>query len=429
MQLTGLRFGSRLLSLVDFPFAPFLQGNATNDELQAFLEQHHRIVVKPVFFGGVGKKGKAGLVRIVDSVHAAQAAKKDLYFATHQWGSKTVTANGVTFEAFVPSELEVYFSIHASTTLRGPVFTISPTGGVDIEAVPPERKQTVEIDPFVGISSFEITNALIATGCPEEYISPLVQYLPKLWDLYAAFGLTTIEINPIRVVRDGSRLVPVACDLKAAFDQDNPAWKRLDLPATIFQSEITPFEADINKLRTYQGQSDVLELNREGTIIPFMFGGGANSAATEALGTAAIFSSDFGGNPPYEKMYEIASIVFRHWLDRASLLLIIGGKANNTDIYVTFKGVFDALRDHVGRTGKVPELYTVVGRGGPNLVKGLFYGKDILDTLRLPYKMFGHDTSMILVLEYARRLDEWWRREGRGEWAGARAAEAAGRAR
>ena len=62
-------------------------------------------------------------------------------------------------------------------------------------------------------------------------------------------------------------------------------------------------------------------------------------------------------------------------------------------------------------------------------MKGLFYGKDILDTLRLPYKMFGHDTSMILVLEYARRLDEWWRREGRGEWAGARAAEAAGRAR
>ena len=29
---------------------------------------------------------------------------------------------------------------------------------------------------------------------------------------------------------------------------------------------------------------------------------------------------------------------------------------------------------------------------------------------------FGFDTSMILVLEYARRLDEWWRREGRALW-------------
>lgn len=416
MQLSGLHFGSRLLSLVDFPFAESLGPNATNEEIQAFLDRHGKAVVKPVFHGGVGKKGKAGLVRVVDDLHEALAAKKELYFAAHRYGSRMATADGVSFEAFVPSEVEVYFSIDASTAGRTPVFTISPRGGTDIESVPPAGKQTVEIDPFLGISSFEITNALIATGCPEEFISPLVQHLPKLWDLYAAFGLTTVEINPIRVYRDGARLVPVACDVKAEFDQDNPAWKRLELPPTIFQSEVTPFEADVNKLRTHQGQSDVLELSPRGTIVPFMFGGGASSAATEALGPAAIFSSDFGGNPPYQKMYDIASIVFRHWLDQASVLLVIGGKANNTDIHVTFKGIFDALRDHVGRAGKVPPVYTVIGRGGPNLVKGMFYAKDILDTLRLPYRMFGFDTSMILVLEYARRIDEWWRREGRDLW-------------
>lgn len=417
MQLSGLGFGSRLLSVVDFPFAASLGANATNEELQAFLDRHGKLVVKPVFYGGVGRKGKAGLVRVVDNLRDVLAAKRELYFATHRHGSRTVTANGVTFEAFVPSELEVYFSIDASTASRAPVFTISPRGGVGIESVPPELKQTVEIDPFLGISSFEITNALTATGCPEEVISPLVQHLPRLWDLYAAFGLTTVEINPIRVCRDGARLVPIACDVKAAFDQDNPAWKRLDLPPTIFQSEVTAFEADVNELRTYQGQSDVLELNPGGTIVPFMFGGGASSAATETLGSAAIFSSDFGGNPPYEKIYEIASIVFRHWIDRASVLLVIGGKANNTDIHVTFKGIFDALRDHVGRTGRVPPVYTVIGRGGPNLVKGMFHAKDILDTLRLPYRMFGFDTSMMLVLEYARRIDDWWRREGRQAWA------------
>jgi succinyl-CoA synthetase beta subunit len=416
VQLSGLRFGSRLLSLVDFPFAETLGPNATNDELQALLDRHGKIVVKPIFHGGVGKKGKAGLVRVVDDLRGALAAKKELYFATHRQGSRVVTANGVSFEAFVPSEIEIYFSIDASTAVRAPVFTISPRGGVDIESVAPEQKAVVEIDPFLGISSFEITNALSATGCPEEFISPLVQQLPKLWDLYAAFGLTTVEINPIRVCREGPKLFPVACDVKAEFDQDNPAWKRLELPPTIFQSEATPFEADVNQLRTHQGQSDVLELAPRGTIVPFMFGGGASSAATETLGPAAIFSSDFGGNPPYEKMYEIASIVFRHWIDRASVLLVIGGKANNTDILVTFKGIFDALRDHVARTGQVPPVYTVVGRGGPNLVKGMFYAKDILDGLRLPYRMFGFDTSMIAVIEYARRVDAWWRAQGRDAW-------------
>ena len=109
--------------------------------------------------------------------------------------------------------------------------------------------------------------------------------------------------------------------MKAAFDQDNPSWKRIGLPPSIFQSDSTPFESDINKLRTYQGQSDVVEVNPNGTIIPFMFGGGANSAATETLGAKAIFASDFGGNPPYEKMYEIAKISIHHWIEKTNVLL------------------------------------------------------------------------------------------------------------
>ncbi|NLP11398.1 carboxylate--amine ligase, partial [bacterium] len=128
-----------------------------------------------------------------------------------------------------------------------------------------------------------------------------------------------------------------------------------------------------------------------------------------------IFASDFGGNPPYEKMYAISRIVFKHWLAQAGVLLIIGGKANNTDIYVTFKGIFDALRDHIAVFGNTP-IYTVVGRGGPQLINGMFYGKDILDTCKLPYKMFGYDTSMIQVLEYAKAIDRWWREQGRRDY-------------
>ena len=415
MQISGLKYGSRLLELVEFPYAPFLTADATKEQIQQMLSQHKKLVVKPFFAGGVGKKGKAGLIRIVDNLIDALQAKKELYFAVHQYGSKTVTASGVTFEAFVPSEVEVYFSIAASTNHRKPIFTISPYGGMDIESLADDKKQTIWIDPFIGLKSFDITNALTDTGCPEPFISPLVQNLPKLWSLYDNYGLTTLEINPIRMQKIDQRLVPVACDLKAQFDQDNPAWKRLGLPSTVFQSDITPFEAEINQLRTYQGQSDVLELNPNGTIIPFMFGGGASSAATETLGASAIFSSDFGGNPPYEKIYDISRIVFKHWLQKANVLLIIGGKANNTDIYVTFKGIFDALRDYMAANGKRP-IYTLIGRGGPHLIKGMFYGKDILDTLKLPYKMFGYDTSMIQVLEYAKKIDHWWQETGRSEY-------------
>ena len=94
---------------------------------------------------------------------------------------------------------------------------------------------------------------------------------------------------------------------------------------------------------------------------------------------------------------------------------LIGGKANNTDIYVTFKGIFDALRDYMAENGKRP-IYTVIGRGGPNLIQGMFYAKDILDTMKLPYKIFGFDTSMIRVLEYAKKVDDWWGKEGKEEY-------------
>lgn len=415
MQITGLRYGSELLNLVEFPVAHTLTGGANKEEIQELLDKARKVVVKPFFYGGVGKKGKSGLIRIVDNVHDAMIAKEELYFAESTWGSKKVHANGVTFEEYVESDIEIYFSISVSTRLRKPIFIISTHGGSDIESLPPEKKHSTWIDPFIGIKSFDLTNVLGDMGCPQHYISPLVQTLPKLWELYDNYGMTTIELNPIRIKKDGNHYVPVACDFKAAFDQDNPAWRRLGLPKTIFQSDMTPFEAEINLLRTYQGQSDVLELNPEGTIIPFMFGGGANSAATETLGIKGIFSSDFGGNPPYEKMYEISRIVFKHWYDQANVLLIIGGKANNTDIYVTFKGMFDAFRDHVSKHGRRP-IYTVIGRGGPNLIRGMFYGKDILDRLKLPYKIFGYDSSMIGVLDYARQIDDWWAAKGKAEY-------------
>lgn len=415
MQISGLRYGAQVLGLVGFPYPEFLTAGATGGEIQAMLDKYGKIVAKPVFYSAVGKKGKAGLVRIVDNLPDAMTAKRDLYFASINSGPREVTANGVTFEAFVPSEIEVYFSITESTQLRMPTFTISPWGGVDIESLPKEKLCSGWIDPFIGLKSFDLTNALHDTACPAAFISPLVQYLPKLWDLYDSYGLTTLEINPLRVMRQGGRYIPLACDIKAAFDQDNPASARVGLPSTIFQTDISPFEQEINLLRTHQGQSDVLELNPAGTILPFMFGGGANSAATETLGRRAIFASDFGGNPPYEKMYDIARISFRHHLSAANVLLVIGGKANNTDIYVTFRGVFDALRDHMAEFGRQP-LYVVVGRGGPNLIAGMVYARDILDSLKLPYRFFGYDTSMIRVLEYACRIDDWWAEAGRAAY-------------
>lgn len=413
MQLTGLLHSARLLRHVEFPVTEVLGPAATEAEIQDLIRRHGMIFIKPIFKGGVGKKGKAGLIGKATDLATALAEKERLFFVEHRHGNATAKANGVTFEAGVPARHEVYFAVTDSTLYRAPTMTLTHQGGVDIEELDKKLVANVPFDALTGLKAFVVANALSDIGAPKEIISPLVQHLPKLWELFHHYGMTTLELNPIRMgtARDG-RLVPIACDFKGGFDRDDPRWHRLDLPADLFTADTSAFELEVNQLRTHQGQSDVFVINERGTILAPTFGGGANSLVTEVLGESAIISSDFGGNPPYEKMKEVARICFKHWLAQANVLFVIGGKSNNTDIYETFRAIADALREHCSKHGPTP-LYVVVGRGGPNLVRGMGALAEACDNLGLPYRFFGFDSAISEVVNYAKAADEWMRSGGR----------------
>jgi succinyl-CoA synthetase beta subunit len=417
MQITGMLYGSRLLQFVGFAAAEVLGPDASEEQIKALIARHGSIFIKPVFKGGVGKKGKAGLIGRATDLKTALAEKERLYFVEHRQGNQCAKANGVTFEGAVPSEHEVYFSITDATQYRAPTMTLTHHGGVDIEELDRARVAQIPFDPLTGLKAFVVANALSDLEAPRELISPLVQNLPKLWELYHNFGLTTLELNPIRLrADDKGRLTPIACDFKCGFDRDDPRWQRLNLPAHLFAVDYSDFEQEINQLRTYQGQSDVYVINPRGTILAPTFGGGANSLVTEMLGDDAIISSDFGGNPPYAKMKEVARICFKHWLAQSNVLFIIGGKSNNTDIHETFRAIADALREHFSASGPSP-LFVVIGRGGPNLVRGMANMRDTLDALGLPYSFFGFDSDMSEVVNYARRINDWMRSGAREQLA------------
>jgi succinyl-CoA synthetase beta subunit len=418
MQITGMLYGSKLLQFAGFPAAEVLGPDASEEAIKALIERHGSIFVKPVFKGGVGKKGKAGLLGRAKDLKTALQEKERLYFVEHSHGNQRAKANGVTFEGAVPAEHEVYFSISDSTHFRAPTMTLTHHGGMDIEELDKSLVANVPFDPLTGLKAFVVANALSELNAPKELISPLVQQLPKLWELYHNFGMTTLELNPIRMRPDRQgRLTPVACDFKCGFDRDDPRWQRLDLPAHLFAVDYSDFEQEINQLRTYQGQSDVYVINPYGTILAPTFGGGANSLVTEMLGDDAIISSDFGGNPPYEKMKQVASICFKHWLPQTNVLFLIGGKSNNTDIFETFRAIADALRDHFSQRGPAP-VYVVIGRGGPNLVRGMSAMRDTLEALGLPYRIFGFDSDMSEVVDYARKVNAWMKSGGRDQLSG-----------
>ena len=413
MQITGMLYGAKLLRHVGYPTAEVLGPEATEDEVQDLINRHGSVFIKPFFKGGVGKKGKSGLIGRASDLQTAMQEKERLYFAEHRHGNAYAKAQGVTFESAIPAENEVYFSITDDTRYRAPTMTLTHRGGVDIEELDKDDIATVPFEALTGLKAFVVANALSDIKAPKEIISPLVQHLPKLWELVQHYGMTALELNPIRMMPGrGGRLTPVACDFKCGFDRDDPRVARLGLPDHLFAADVSAFEQEVNQLRTHQGQSDVFVINDKGTILAPTFGGGANSLVTEVLGDAAIISSDFGGNPPYEKMKSVASICYRHFLAQANVLFIIGGKSNNTDIFDTFRAMGDALRQYFADHGPTP-LYVVVGRGGPNLVRGMGALGETCDSLGLPYRFFGFDSAISEVVNYAKKVDQWMKSGGR----------------
>src|SRR5438876_11417772 len=111
MQITGMLYGSKLLQFAGFPASEVLGPDASEEQIKALIDRHGSIFVKPVFKGGVGKKGKAGLLGRASDLKTALAEKERLYFVEHRVGHLRAKANGVTFEGAVPAGHEVYFSI------------------------------------------------------------------------------------------------------------------------------------------------------------------------------------------------------------------------------------------------------------------------------------------------------------------------------
>jgi len=57
MQVAGMLHGAKLLAFVDFPTSEVLGPDASEEQIKALIDRHGSVFVKPLFKGGVGKKG------------------------------------------------------------------------------------------------------------------------------------------------------------------------------------------------------------------------------------------------------------------------------------------------------------------------------------------------------------------------------------
>ena len=397
-RIGELTFLQELAGRFKIPVPDYVVEPVNQSELKAKLQVHGAGIVKPDVLAG--KRGKAGTVRKVTEYHEAiQLLKK--VAAEQVGGQQPRTAYMVQA---VPADMELFTAATYSSRHLSPCFTVSLKGGMDIESVPEEDKVTIPVDVFKGLNAYQASQALSRLGLQGKLNSSLAVCFVNQWDMFISTGMQSCEINPWRVTKDGQIY---ACDFKATFDENNFKFKDIGFKLPEYPNAEEPFDEEMRawSAASYQGQAHVSSLGGK-KILPILFGGGASTIIIETLAQLdgdPMFLSDFGGNPPYERMLGTARICFKHRLRQAALLLILGGKANNTYIDVTFQAIADALVGWVEENGPL-SIPVVIGRGGPRLVRGLIAMRKALEFLGLPYVIFGPDTPVTVVAEYAARL-------------------------
>lgn len=367
------------------PHPKFVVATEPNDEVTDFVTEHGGAVVKAMVL--VGKRGKAGGVKLVNTPEEAAKAVTDI-MAMKIWGETPVSVM-VCEKADIQAEL--YCAMTYSTETRGPVITLSMQGGMDVEEIDPNDILTFPVAAKPAIEPYEIRNMLVEIGFTKEYGSILRQAslaIAKVYDAFWGSESRMLEINPLAVVkvqkknRKTGEMVDAldirALDAVVILDDDaSLAPQKIYGERSAFARDQTRREIDAllidrddhrGKAGSYVEPEDL-----SGDIGMMTFGGGGSAVTIETaydVGLRPANFTDIGGNPPAEKMYAISNII----LDKPGLqgILVCGGTASNTRIDVTLgEGLVNALDDMV-KEGKLDtDLIWVVRRGGPEVEKGL----------------------------------------------------------
>ena len=307
-QVTELFFLNHLAPRFNLPVPDHLTADAGGAQIREALKRWGgKAVVKPDL--PFGKRGKAGVIQEVNEYVEAQRVLKSLQGKEIN-GRLPRTSYMVQY---IPAKLEMYMAITYDSRYLGPALTVSLTGGVEVESIGEDKKVTVPVDVYKGVGAYQASEILTQLECPSAYVSIISRMLVDFWDMFSSTGMRMCEVNPCRITPEGK---PYICDFKAVFDEGNFKFKNLGFNLPEYPSNTSLFEQEMAawNASSYQGQAHVSMLDGN-LVLPILFGGGASTIITETLiqnGGSPLFLSDFGGNPPYERMYGTARLCFEH---------------------------------------------------------------------------------------------------------------------
>lgn len=270
-----------------------------------------------------GGRGKAGGVKLVDSVDAVGASAGQLLgsrLVTAQTGSAGLPVNAVLVEEVHPIARELYLSAVVDRASARVLFLASSAGGMDIEEVAarhPEKILSLTVDPAAGLQAYQCREIGFALGLRGDQVNALTKIMNGMYRLFLDKDLSQIEINPLVVTEDGALLV---LDAKINID-DNALFAHTDLAELRDPAQEDPKESAAR-------QHGLSYVTLDGNIGCMVNGAGLAMATLDVIklygGEPANFL-DVGGGTTAEKVAEAFKLILSDAKVKAVLVNIFGG--------------------------------------------------------------------------------------------------------
>ncbi|MDC0150524.1 ADP-forming succinate--CoA ligase subunit beta [Candidatus Pelagibacter sp.] len=287
-----------------------------------------------------GGRGKAGGVKILDSIKELSDAAKELMgkiLVTHQTGPEGREVKRLYVEESSNIDKEFYLSCLVDRASSKIAFISSDQGGMDIEEVAsssPEKIITTKVDMNNEISDKDCEEIIKIFRLDDKTKKQAISLIKSIYQMFINTDANMVEVNPL-ILTNEEKIV--CLDAKVNFDS-NALFRHPEIVDLRDLNEEDPTEIEASK-------HDLAYIKLNGSIGCMVNGAGLAMATMDIIklyGKEPANFLDVGGGASKEKVSAALKIILSDQNVKGILINIFGG-IMRCDVLA--QGVVDAARE------------------------------------------------------------------------------------
>ena len=287
-----------------------------------------------------GGRGKAGGIKILDSIEELSIAAKELMgkvLVTHQTGPEGREVKRLYVEESSNIEKEFYLSCLVDRASSKIAFISSDQGGIDIEEVAkktPEKITTIKVDIKNEISEKDCEKIVKIFNLNDSTKIQAISLVKSIYKMFINTDANMIEVNPLILTKEEKI---ICLDAKVNFDS-NALFRHPEI------IELRDFNEE-NQTEIEASKHDLAYIKLDGSIGCMVNGAGLAMATMDIIklyGKEPANFLDVGGGASKEKVSAALKIILSDDNVKGILINIFGG-IMRCDILA--QGVVDAAKE------------------------------------------------------------------------------------